>query len=849
MGFALALALGAIFNLAPLVASTLTISSSVDGTSADYATSPFIYYGPKVFPMLTNAPVIFLKSDACNQVNELKGFVVIMLDVFTGCDLGDLAEVYGRLNTAGSLALIRVGMFSRDPGLFSFAHSDWSLSAHTPAAGGLMPFLEIPGVMVGEGTLDRWWKGELKTCTASLTSDHEEGWADLFRSLLWTASMRVALPAFSAAAVAVAAAEAWRRRGALTTGFWICIIQGCSMILVGGELACGGYGPTVLPFHFHYAMWFKLSGMSVFATTLLAVVLREKARALRQLPLIDAYTAYRRRIWFGLVFLLALDVGVALSLSWSHARQQRDSRVVILLICALECWAAAFYIYHSLDLVGTLRGYLENYETSRVPELATAVARLTLLLKVSVLGMALMVMALLGMALLSSLYRKPGAGLDPQQRVGSTMRHLWFFSSVFLFSFSRILISLSQVLIVKPYNAEVVKMPLALRRCARALCCATARPTPEGDGGNHDPKKHDTHTGRRVMPVAASEEYIEDEDRSFDSSVSSKDYFDVPDEQADEKGARRAASTQWEQPHGFDSSRRLLQVEPTGELDLRGSLAPPGYTAPVFMYMVACDSLGRPVRAPIPLGQDYRLHPGGGLGLSGGDWQAPLQPNDPLAAMHTAWNHPYAGFHTGPAPGKFPPDLQHQQHQLHQLHQQHQHFQQFNAQMQTLMIQQQQHYEQCYNQYYDPHENPTHIQSRQHQHPLGMLPPLRVAPRAEEPTSGGGAATAAAPPARPSWESPPDVPVAPLAPAASGGVSVSSFRTDAASIPSLRDGGAPPLTPKRPSSPQLPAQAASVYEPANREASRAALVQSASPQARRKSFPARPVSESAAVGR
>ena len=64
-------------------------------------------------------------------------------------------------------------------------------------------------------------------------------------------------------------------------------LQAVSAAIVGVELACGGFGPMVLPFRYHCALWFKLPGTSIFGTTLLAMVLREKARALRKLPISD----------------------------------------------------------------------------------------------------------------------------------------------------------------------------------------------------------------------------------------------------------------------------------------------------------------------------------------------------------------------------------------------------------------------------------------------------------------------------------------------------------------------------------------------------------------------------------
>ena len=837
---------------APAVDCTLTIHFTLDGPSTDYATAPFIYYGPQSFPTLENVPVIFLASDLCHRkVDEMvaiRGSIVIMSKLFNGCDL---AENYDLLNRAGALALIRVGSFSKTPGLFAFAHSDLKRSMYTPAAGGLMPFMEISGVLVGRD-LDRWEAGALETATATLSSDHEEGWAELFRAPLWTVSMRIFLPCFAAAAVAVAAVEAGRRWSVPTGGFWICIIQACTMILVGVELACGGYGPTMLPFRFHYAMWFKLSGMSVFATTLLAVVLREKARALRQLPLVDAYTAYRRRIWLGLAFLLSLDVAVGLSLSWPGAQAQRDGRVVILVICALESAAAAFYIHHSLGLVGALRGHLSNQVSKPVPELINAVARLTWLLKISVLGMALTVVALLLMMFLLSI------GADPNSRLSSNMRHLWFLGTAFLFSFSRVLISLAQVLIVRPYNAKV-KVPPAFALCAKALCA----PHEEDDGGNDNCPSGSKRSGRapRVLPALERKERKRGGDRdggrerlrhrakhsrghgdidegmedlrSFDSSISSKDYFDTPEEVARKQAAKKEREEQQlgqqaalyfyniahnrhplypaQMPWPHFTPPWALQQPPWGPWPAalqQGTQQPGGQSAPavpdapqeaardgepVFMYIVACDGFGRPVRTPVPFGQV------GSCGPGGSGWPTPLQPQlqratggggapqpGPAAATPAWASHPAAGgqpadghpggrglpplFHPSvAAPGEFAPNAHQQQHLQH--HQQ-QYFaqQQYFEQMQMHYYQQQHLYQQCQHQHQQiqhPQHQPMMEQPQQLRQPLqpSQLPALRTTPPPREDGSlavgsgGGGAytsaaavvsSTGAAPPASPS---------------------------------------------------------------------------------------------------
>jgi hypothetical protein len=189
-----------------------------------------------------------LQSDICvpqqrqqpNILASIAGSIAIIDEVYTRCDN---AVLYDFMSTAGAAAVITLGLFSKQPGLFSYAHSQADVGAFTRSA---MIWLEVPRVLVGADELELWQRGALEGNTlylisprvifgnfkhslegrsGSLDDDLDRRWANFFTSPLWTVSMRVALPLMALGAAFLASAEAWRRRHATTTCFWICNIQ------------------------------------------------------------------------------------------------------------------------------------------------------------------------------------------------------------------------------------------------------------------------------------------------------------------------------------------------------------------------------------------------------------------------------------------------------------------------------------------------------------------------------------------------------------------------------------------------------------------------------------------------
>ena len=159
--------------------------------------------------------------------------------------------------------------------------------------------------------------------------------------------------------------EEWRRRdvrGARVVGFWICCVQGLSMGIVSVDLACGGYGPTMLPSNIHNALWFELSGASILSTYILALVLREKARTLRQFSQVSIYNVNKGRIWVFGVVLVGGDVFVSSRLVWSVPGLVNYVGVTI---CILELAVAAFFSYHAVSLV---RVFADMSPTTLTPD-------------------------------------------------------------------------------------------------------------------------------------------------------------------------------------------------------------------------------------------------------------------------------------------------------------------------------------------------------------------------------------------------------------------------------------------------------------------------------------------------
>jgi len=95
-----------------------------------------------------------------------------------------------------------------------------------------------------------------------------------------------------------------RRLVGLTIGTIEMVIN----VVIALALALGNYGPMMMPISFHIAFFLLLLGSTLFGTTLLALLAREKTRNLNSLPERDVWTHYKATVTLSAVVFLGCDL-------------------------------------------------------------------------------------------------------------------------------------------------------------------------------------------------------------------------------------------------------------------------------------------------------------------------------------------------------------------------------------------------------------------------------------------------------------------------------------------------------------------------------------------------------------
>ena len=95
-----------------------------------------------------------------------------------------------------------------------------------------------------------------------------------------------------------------RRLVGLTIGTIEMVIN----VVIALALTLGNYGPMMMPISFHIALFLLLLGSTLFGTTLLALLAREKTRNLNSLPERDVWTHYKATVTLSAVVFLGCDL-------------------------------------------------------------------------------------------------------------------------------------------------------------------------------------------------------------------------------------------------------------------------------------------------------------------------------------------------------------------------------------------------------------------------------------------------------------------------------------------------------------------------------------------------------------
>jgi hypothetical protein len=276
--------------------------------AAVFQTATFLNYGPQDAEVLRK-PLLFIPSgDICDVSSQVQDRVVFTRLAENTCTL---SELYDKLEAGGAAALV-VQTFTSTPGFFTFMKSEW-----TGRPDGKLPCYDV--VRSFDGLL-------FSGSTVNIRDSHNRDYENMFRSWPWTLTFRVILPIFALSTsylgfqiITVRQARRvlpssqqplieTRRSRRHLVGLTIGTIEMVINVVIALALALGNYGPMMMPLSFHIALFLLLLGSTLFSTTLLALLAREKTRNLNSLPERDVWTHYKGILTLSAVVFLGCDL-------------------------------------------------------------------------------------------------------------------------------------------------------------------------------------------------------------------------------------------------------------------------------------------------------------------------------------------------------------------------------------------------------------------------------------------------------------------------------------------------------------------------------------------------------------
>jgi hypothetical protein len=249
-----------------------------DGREKTYATSVFKYFSNSNTTYVQGSvPAVFLVGDDICLAKDLNitGKVVVTDLSHSACFM---LKALQNVERAGAAAFVYVGVWN-PTGLMSYLHYSWHPSTGEPNR---LLAVDLALIDVGFAELKDWRIGKMEGVTVSISAPHVTVYQELFGSALWLGCMQIILPIFAAMTCARASLETFRllqvsaqikQRAILSAGgdgsamsrrdnmldahiaLSICSIEALSTLAIGIVLACGNFGPMILPFSFHWSMF------------------------------------------------------------------------------------------------------------------------------------------------------------------------------------------------------------------------------------------------------------------------------------------------------------------------------------------------------------------------------------------------------------------------------------------------------------------------------------------------------------------------------------------------------------------------------------------------------------------
>mmetsp|Transcript_54744 Transcript_54744/g.124673 ORF Transcript_54744/g.124673 Transcript_54744/m.124673 type:complete len:489 (+) Transcript_54744:250-1716(+) len=430
----------------------LTVTDPQRNLTTTHTTSTFKYLGNlaenKNASSLNEVPTVYLEaSDICFPDPLLvQGKIVFSDRTDAPCHAGD---IYLALDDAGAQAFVFLHIYR--PGYLCNIHYNWD-----PAKYSQRRMMMVAVGIDDIGDLPHWKSTSMKRMRASILSPHNRDYQRLFRSLLWTIFMRVVLPVFAFHTALLALFEIGRvhqimrvrknRRNNIHAStplesvrvihLIIVWLEAPSMIIIGLEMIFGAFGPLMLPYSLHFALYFQFNGLSVATTVLLAILMREETRAARCLPRRHILGHYR----FTVVLLFVLFLGS--DITWMSAAFYKELRYFSSPLGVTFVFGATLLIQGGAGIyffvrARSLRSHLvELVENPMMTANATKIFRL--LTWLNIVGIACLLATL-------ALCAKFLALLKALRSLLGTFHATAYFLSHFFSTLGRIMVSYSQV--------------------------------------------------------------------------------------------------------------------------------------------------------------------------------------------------------------------------------------------------------------------------------------------------------------------------------------------------------------------------------------------------------------------
>ena len=293
---------------------------TITATGREWDSSTYKYWGPQKPEV--QGPALFLEQDgACCSFYEtcdksgwkaqVQGKVVVLGP--KGCSLYDLYPLFAKAGAVGLVTLMTASI----PGAWSHEHKSQNppFDPGTSSSSCLFCNYELPLVEISDRDI------EIKDALANVGSGtviqisipHVDIFERSYESFPHVLFFRVLFPLFALLTAYNAAVEilplitdreTWKKKKWAVRQV-ICMIECPCLLIVAMMLSLGQFAATVLDYRLHYATTGLLSGVGVFTTVILALVMREIEQ--KRANSSDIITRYRHLLTVTFLVTILVD--------------------------------------------------------------------------------------------------------------------------------------------------------------------------------------------------------------------------------------------------------------------------------------------------------------------------------------------------------------------------------------------------------------------------------------------------------------------------------------------------------------------------------------------------------------